>query len=179
MQPSHKTVVLLLSVVIFMFGFTFALAPLYNVLCRSTGWNGTINLVPYVSNTAPDLEHPITVQFVTMNNANLPWNFVPQQLSLTTHLEENTKIMYTMKNNTNKSMTVQAIPGITPWQAAKYFHKVECFCFRQQTLAAGESLTIPVIFRVDHQLPRDIHVITLAYTLFDVTHKKGLQNETH
>lgn len=174
MQSSRKTVVLLLSVVIFMFGVSFAMAPLYNALCRSTGWGGKINLVPYVSDTAPDLEHPITIQFVTMNNANLPWNFSPQQLSVTTHLEENTKMIFTMKNNANKIMTVQAIPSITPWQAAKYFHKVECFCFSQQTLAAGESLTIPVIFRVDHQLPPDIHVITLAYTLFDVTHSKGL-----
>ncbi len=172
-HPQHKTILILTATVVIMFSFSFAMAPLYNALCKATGINGKPNLVPYTEQetNAPDLSHPITVQFITTTNANLAWDFYPRKSSIKTHPDEDTKILFFVKNNTNKTMTVQAIPSITPWQSVKYFHKIECFCFTQQTLHAGESLEMPVVFRIDKQLPPEIHTITLAYTLFDVTKK--------
>ncbi len=172
-QPPHlqKTLYITIAVAIVMFGFSFAMAPLYNALCRATGFGGKTNLVPYVATdpSGPDLTHPLIVQFTTATNAKLPWDFRPQQTSIRTFPNNNTKVIFYVKNNTAKTMTVQAIPSISPWQAAKYFHKIECFCFTQQTLKPGEVREMPVVFRIDKQVPRDIHVITLAYTLFDIT----------
>lgn len=169
--PTRKTIFILLVIVGFMFSFSFAMAPLYNALCRATGFGGKITLIPYVTknNAAPDLSRSVIVQFVATNNASLPWDFRPQKTSIEIHPEEETQVMFWVRNNTNKTMTVQAIPSITPWSAVKHLHKIECFCFQKQTLAGGEGLDMPVVFRIDKQLPSDIHVITLAYTLFDVT----------
>lgn len=170
---SKKTIWIACIVVVVMFSFSFILAPVYNALCRSTGLGGKINLTPYASQLiAPDTTHPITVQLLATNNANLPWEFYPRATSVKTFPEDNTKIIFHVKNNTKKTMTVQAIPSISPWQAAVHFHKIECFCFKKQILKGGVSLDMPVIFRIDKALPADIHVITLAYTLFDVTASK-------
>ncbi len=160
---------------LFMFGFSFALSPLYRLVCKQTGLNGGVN-VAEVKDTytgAPTANNPeILVQFVTTNNANLPWDFYPQQTSLKTHTEALMKAIFIVKNNTDHTMTVQAIPSFAPPIAAKYFHKIECFCFTQQTLAAGETKEMPVVFRIDKTLPADVHTITLAYTLFDATGKR-------
>ncbi len=170
-RPTRKTVIVLLVIVGFMFSFSFAMAPLYNALCRATGFSGKLFLIPYIAknNTAVDLSRSVTVQFVATNNANLPWDFHPQKTSIEIHPEENKQVMFFVRNNTKKTMTVQAIPSITPWQAVKHLHKIECFCFTQQTLDGGQELNMPVVFRIDKELPSDIRVITLAYTLFDVT----------
>lgn len=149
-----------------MFGLSFAMAPLYNILCKKTGWSGKINLAPLHTAQTPDHSRSITVQFTTSNNAEIPWIFIPLKTHLELHPGENSRVLFYFKNNAKKSMTVQAIPGITPWQAAKYFRKIECFCFKKQTLAAGESRTLPVIFRVENTLPKEIHTMTLAYTLY-------------
>lgn len=174
MQKSHfKTIFLASMTALGMFGFSFAMSPLYNKLCKSVDFYSGIRTL---STKAPELERSIKIEFVTSNNQNLPWIFYPIKTSLTIHPNENIKTVFYAKNTTNKKMTVQAIPSFTPAIAGQHFHKTECFCFRQQTLKPGESISMPLIFHVDEDLPQSISVITLAYTLFDVTGKTVLKD---
>jgi len=170
----RKTVAFLVIISFLVFSFCFSLVPIYNSICRTTGWTGKVNLTPaqQKGSLAPILNRSLTMQFVATNNQDLPWDFYPQKSSIEIHPEENNRMLFYVKNKTQKTMTVQAIPSITPWQAAKHLHKIECFCFTQQTLKAGESLAMPVVFRIDRDIPGDIKTITLAYTLFDVTQQE-------
>lgn len=165
-----KTILLATTCVILMFGFSFALVPLYRVVCKVTGLNGGINVAEINRTYAetPDKKRRVIIQFVATNNENLPWEFYPQKNDLTVQIDEKNKMFFYVKNNSHKPMTVQAVPSFAPSVAARYFHKIECFCFRQQSLAAGESKAMPVVFQIDSALPADISVITLAYTLFAV-----------
>lgn len=176
MDKSVRTIITFsLLIVMFMFCFSFAMAPLYSAFCKSTGFYSgekisNLNRAPGVGMT-PDYSRLITIQFVTTVNHNFPWSFYPRTTSIDVHPNENTTVLFFAKNNTNKTMTVQAIPSFAPPSTGKYFHKIQCFCFSQQTLKAGESIEMPVVFHVDKKLPNDVHTITLAYTLFDVTPK--------
>jgi cytochrome c oxidase assembly protein subunit 11 len=118
-----------------------------------------------------DLSREVTIQFVAVNNMGLPWEFYPQVKSVQVHPGENTKVFFHAKNMTSDKMVVQAIPSMTPTESISHFHKIECFCFRQQTLQGGESKEMPLVFQVDKELPKETRVITLAYTLFDATPK--------
>lgn len=168
----QKTAAVSAIIAMIMFAFSFALSPLYNVFCKRINFNSGVRVagiekIPPAS--SPELDREVTVQFITSNNQNVTWEFYPFTTSLTVHPEENTKVVFYAKNNTHKTMTVQAIPSFAPRVSALHFHKIQCFCFNQQTLKAGESIYMPVIFRIDKNLPKDISTITLAYTLFDVT----------
>jgi cytochrome c oxidase assembly protein subunit 11 len=161
-------------IAILMFSFSFALSPLYRVVCKVTGLNGGVNVAEVAETTGPAARgaQPILVQFLTANNANLPWSLHPAQNSMQVYPDQTVKMNFFARNNSNHTMTVQAIPSFAPPAAAQYFHKIECFCFRLQTLKAGETKVMPVVFRIDNKLPVDIHTIALAYTLFDVTEKR-------
>lgn len=165
------------TIAVIMFGFCFAMVPLYNILCKATGTNTSVAsgqlLTPVEPGlkSAPDLSREITVQFVAVNHNGMPWEFYPRTKIVRVHPGENKKIFFYAKNTTNKTMNVQAIPSMTPTESLGHFHKIECFCFTQQTLKANESKEMPMIFQIDKELPKDIRVITLAYTLFDVTPK--------
>lgn len=167
-KKTRKIAAICALIAMFMFSFSFALSPLYQTFCQVTGLSTNINIAQQ-----PDAlnDGQVTVQFVTTNNRNIPWEFYPETNSINTVREKNTAVMFYAKNTTSHRMTVQAIPSYMPVIAVKYFHKIECFCFQQQTLAAGESKKMPVIFRLDKKLPRDVGTITLAYTLFDVTER--------
>ena len=176
-KRSDRIVIISASCALLMFGFSFALSPLYRVVCRATGLNGGINVSEVQNNNPIDtasLSREVTVQFVATNNRNLPWEFHPEKNSITVHPNETFKVLFYAKNNSNHQMTVQATPSFSPPISAKYFHKIECFCFSQQTLAAGEAKEMPLVFRVDSLLKSDIRTITLGYTLFDVTTKRIL-----
>jgi cytochrome c oxidase assembly protein subunit 11 len=171
MQKNNlKVVVSLLAVVLMMFGFCFAIVPLYNAYCKVTGINTSLTLTEFEK--IPDLTRSITIQFTAINNANLPWEFYPLKSSITMHPGENAKMEFYVKNNTNRTMTIQAIPSYAPVTAPRYLHKIECFCFQQQTLRAGEEKWMPVVLHLDKMMPGDIQTISLAYTLFDVTQKR-------
>jgi cytochrome c oxidase assembly protein subunit 11 len=170
-NKNRKVVTYSLLVVIGMFAFSFALVPLYNAYCKVTGINTSLTLSEFEK--TPDLTHEITIQFIATNNAALPWEFKPLKNSLTLHPGENSRVLFYVKNNSNHTMTVQAIPSYAPVTAPNYFHKIECFCFRQQTLKAGEEREMPVVFHLSKIMPADIHTITLAYTLFDMTSKRN------
>lgn len=162
----QKIVVICFMVALAMFGFSFAFSPLYNAFCKKTGFYAGTRIA---INGVPQLNRDITVQFVTTVNRDFQWDFFPRTSSITVHPEENKIIYFFVKNKTHKTMTVQAIPSFAPPLAAQYFHKIQCFCFSQQTLKPGEERNMPVIFRVDQHLPNTIPTITLGYTLFDVT----------
>lgn len=171
--PHHKTTAILTLVVALMFGFSFALVPLYRLACKKIGLNTSIAINNFpdlpAGKSAPVQSRELTVQFITMTNQGLAWEFRPHTKMVKTHPGENTKVTFYAKNLTKKDMVVQAIPSMTPATSILHFHKVECFCFNQQALKAGEAKDMTLVFQVDKDLPRDVHTITLAYTLFDAT----------
>lgn len=178
-KKSNKKIYIYAGIAVaIMFGFCFAIVPLYSVLCKLTGMNTVIT--PELSTAANDkavadntvdMSREITVQLMAVNNMGLPWDFYPKVKSIKVHPGENTKVYFYAKNTTDKDMTVQAIPNMTPTDAISHFHKIECFCFRQQTLKAHESKDMLLLFKIDKEVPKDMRVITLAYTLFDQTPK--------
>lgn len=168
----RRALIILIIVAIGMFFFGFAMVPLYNVLCKQLGINGKPNAVGIVNNTKEDLSRTVTIHFVTTKNENLPaWTFKSLQTEVTVHPGENKRIVYLLQNNTDHAVTVRAIPSITPGLAAKYFKKVECFCFKEQTLKAHEKYEPHVLFFIDPALPKNIQEVTLSYTLFKALHQ--------
>ena len=164
----RKMVIKLSLLVIVMFGFGFALVPLYDVFCKVTGLNGkTGNAVSLTEEPIIDKNRLVTVEFLATNNQNLPWTFYPLVKKLKVHPGENAHIAYYAKNESGKTMTVQAIPSVTPGLAAAHLKKTECFCFTQQTFKNAEAREMPVLFHVDVDLPKEINTITLSYTMFD------------
>lgn len=167
-----KLLLTLTIVVVGMFGFAFALVPIYNSLCKSLGINGKIiqaNTTTHQLKT--DLTRTIKVEFVATNNSGIPWKFYPKTPVLNVHPGEIAKLAFYAENQTKNTMTVQAIPSVTPGIAAKYIKKTECFCFEHQTLNGHEAMDMPLLFHLDEDLPPQIKTITLAYTLFDVTNR--------
>jgi cytochrome c oxidase assembly protein subunit 11 len=161
-----------------MFGFSFAMVPIYSLICKATGINtsapgsGLLTAVDYETKEPPDLTRTITVQFIAVNHNSMPWEFYPKTKTIDVHPGENNKIFFYVKNATDKDMTVQAIPSMTPPEALSHFHKIECFCFTQQSLKAREGKDMPMIFRIDKDIPKEVRVISLAYTLYDTTPKE-------
>ncbi len=163
-------------IVVGMFGFAYALVPMYNVLCKAVGLNGKgYTRVDVQAVTRVDASRMLKVQFLTTINSDLPWDFKALNKEVEVHPGKVTKVHFYVKNNANHAMTVQAIPSVSPGIASKHLHKTECFCFTQQTLKAGESMDMPMIFHFDRELPQDIKTITLSYTLFD-THIHPVEN---
>ena len=161
-------------VVALMFGFGYALVPLYRTICTALGINvltlsergdGT-GRAAAPANTQVDLSRSVTVEFDA--NARGPWSFKPAVRSLQVHPGELTTVMYEFRNEQNRTMSAQAIPSYAPRQAMAHFNKLECFCFNEWTLKAGETKRWPVVFYVDRKLPHDVKTITLSYTFFEV-----------
>lgn len=164
----------LLVVTAGMFGFGYALVPIYRAICEATGINilalGDREVPGATSkaaaNTQVDKSRIITVEFDA--NTRGPWDFKPAQRSLQVHPGELTTVMYEFQNVQNRTMAAQAIPSYAPKQATAHFNKLECFCFTQYTLAPGEKKQWPVAFVIDPRLPKDVKTITLSYTFFEV-----------
>ncbi len=157
----------LMFVVVGMFGFGFAMVPLYDVFCDVTGLNGkTGDQAAQVDSLKVDTSREVEVEFVASLNENMPWEFKPLQHSVTVHPGEPTRIEYVAINRTDRAIIGQAVPSVAPGQAAEYFQKTECFCFTEQKLEAGEEKRMPVIFVVDPDLPDDVSQLALSYTFF-------------
>ena len=168
--PNRLMLKKLLVVALGMFGFGFALVPLYNKVCEVAGlrelWQpGQAEAV--AANTQVDLTRTVTVEFDS-NIRMLPWTFKPLAASVEIHPGELTQMVYEVRNTLAEPVTGQAVPSYGPRLAAQYFRKLECFCFTQQTLAAGEVRQMPVVFVIDPNLPKDVNTITLSYTFFRV-----------
>lgn len=159
----------LLVIAILMFGFGYALVPIYKKICEITGVNiltAQEVTVKAVENTQIDKSRVITVEFDA--NAQGPWRFRPTVNSLQIHPGEMAQVVYEVVNTQARSIDAQAIPSYAPQQVAAHFKKVECFCFKQQTLGPNEAKQMPVVFYIDPALPKNIKTITLSYTFFEV-----------
>lgn len=171
---NSKTVKKLLLVVLAMFGFGFALVPLYDVFCDITGLNGKTNDSAAVYNeNGIDTSRTVTVQFITRNAKGIPWKFEPLINEITVHPGEMKVVSFYAKNNASYDIVGQAVPSVSPGIAANYFHKVECFCFTHQPLVAGNDVEMGLQFYVDLALPKEINTLTLSYTLYDITEKSS------
>jgi len=173
----------LLVVTVLMFGFGYAMVPMYKSICSALGIN-VLSLTERQpdSSTATgrqssqiDYGRSISVEFDA--NARGPWSFKPAVGSLQVHPGELTTVMYEFKNTQDHVMSAQAIPSYAPKQATAHFNKLECFCFREYTLQPGESKRWPVVFVIDPQLPKDVKTITLSYTFFEVPGKTVKQGQ--
>ncbi len=157
-----------------MFAFGYALVPMYKAICEVTGLNilalGDKEVPGATSsaaaNTQIDLSRTITVEFDA--NARGLWFFKPALSSIQVHPGELATVMYEFQNTQNRRMAAQAIPSYAPRNAMPYFNKIECFCFNQYTLDAGEKKHWPVAFVIDPKIPKDVTTITLSYTFFEV-----------
>ena len=157
-----------------MFGFGYAMVPLYKAFCEATGinilavaeQNVSVEEKYKASNTQVDKSRLITVEFDA--NARPPWYFKPERSSIQVHPGELTTIVYEFENRQNRRITAQAVPSYAPEQAGPSFHKIECFCFTQYTLEPGEKKSWPVVFVIDPKLSPDVKTITLSYTFFEL-----------
>ena len=161
----------LLLLVLVMFGFGFALVPIYEVMCQAFGINGK-TAVAYQGQQSVDEARQVRVQFLATNAADMVWEFQPLADEVAVLPGAVSEMRFVAFNPTDKPMTAQAIPSVAPSKAAAFFHKTECFCFTQQVLQPGERIEMPVRFIVDRDLPADVRHLTLAYTLFDITARK-------
>ena len=170
----------LLVVVALMFGFGYALVPMYRAICEALGINvltlsdqriasGSWTGAKPAPNTQVDTTRTITVEFDA--NVRGPWDFKAEKRSMQVHPGEMTTVMYEFRNRQNRTMAAQAIPSYAPMRASSHFNKLECFCFNEYTLAPGEQKAWPVVFYVDPKLPKDVTTITLSYTFFEVAGK--------
>jgi cytochrome c oxidase assembly protein subunit 11 len=173
-QGNRQLVAKLAVVTLVMFGFGYALVPMYKHICEALGIN-VLSLSDVrtgiaadgrVGNTQVDLSRSITVEFDA--NARGPWDFKPAVRSVQVHPGEMATVMYEFRNVQDRTMAAQAIPSYAPMQAGAHFNKLECFCFNEYILKPGEAKQWPVVFFVDAKLPKDVTTITLSYTFFEV-----------
>ncbi|HVL55587.1 MAG TPA: cytochrome c oxidase assembly protein [Burkholderiaceae bacterium] len=160
----------LLVLTVVMFGFGFALVPLYRAICELTGINVATQrdagAAEFARNTQVDASRTIVVEFDA--NHQGAWLFRPERPSVTVHPGELVTVQYELVNTQPRAMAGQAIPSYAPLQSTAFFRKLECFCFQQQTLAPNETRRFPVVFVIDPKLPREVATITLSYTFFEV-----------
>jgi len=169
-NATQKITLKLVVAAIGMFVFAvFLMPPLYDVFCELTGIGGKTKGQYEGATVAVDAEREIKIQFVATNNGAMPWEFSPLEYQVRVHPGEKAAVEFYAKNPTSRDMVAQAVPNITPNNAAEFFHKTECFCFNKQVLKAGEEANMGLVFIVDPELPATVTTITLSYTLFDVT----------
>lgn len=157
----------LLSVAMFAFGY-IVMPPLYNVICDITGLNGRTNSVAAAAPDQGELtDRKVTVEFVSVINSSAAWSFKPTQLSMEVVPGKTYQATYVASNLTGRPAVGQAVPSVAPSSAAKYFNKIECFCFTKQEFEVAGEKEMPLTFFVEPDLPRSIDTITLSYTYFD------------
>lgn len=153
-----------------MFALGFALVPLYKVVCRLTGLNGTgVESASAVYAGGVEQDRSVTVQFLATVNSKLPFAFRPDEGTITVHPGELYGTSFYAANQSSGDVTAQAVATYGPGEAAKYVHKTECFCFTKETFGPHESRHMPVRFYLDPALPKDITTVTISYVYFNVT----------
>jgi cytochrome c oxidase assembly protein subunit 11 len=171
-EPKRRHSILALSLVGLvagMVGLSFASVPLYRVFCQVTGYGG----VPQRAEKAPGevLDRTVTIRFDGNVDRSLPWTFAPVQQTMDVKIGETALAFFKASNNSSVPVSGRAIFNVSPELAGRYFTKIECFCFKQQTLAAGQTVDMPVTFFVDPKFvddedTKDISEITLSYTFY-------------
>lgn len=160
----------LLLMAVAMFGFGFLLVPLYDAFCEVTGLGGKTNgVAAIVTENSPDVSREVTLEFVTTVNGYAPWEFESLASKMTVHPGGMYEAFFVARNLSNQHKVAQAVPSVAPQQAARFFKKLDCFCFSTQEFAALEEKELPVRFVIDSDLPDYIDTVTLSYTFFDAS----------
>ena len=173
---NSKTLAKFIVVTLGMFGFGFALVPFYYKICEVTGINSGAEQA-LAKNTQVDASRWVTLEFDANTNSGLPWKFKPELRSIKVHPGQLVQVEYEVTNTSNQALVGQAVPSYGPARAAGFFRKIECFCFTPQTLAAGETRRMPVLFVLDPAMDRDVHTVTLSYTFFNTETKAQADSE--
>ena len=155
---------------VFMFGFGFALSPIYDVFCDITGLNGKTQRIEAADELIKDYDpdRMVTLQFDGNVNSHLSWEVSPEKQSMQVQPGKLYEAFYVAENIDTQTTYGQAVPSVAPGEAGIYFNKTECFCFTQQQLGAKESKKMPIRFIIDPELPEDITTLTLSYTFYPV-----------
>lgn len=174
-KTKKSTTLFFASFILFMFAFSYAMVPIFTFVCKQIGINGKSGLVQHTAkaNMQADMTRTIKVQFTSVMHGNLKFQFRPLQREIAIHPGERKLVYFYAENDTGTAKTVQAVPSITPIDAARFLKKVECFCFTQQYFVNNEKAKMFVNFYIDKDIPKDIKEITLAYTLFDASAYAG------
>jgi cytochrome c oxidase assembly protein subunit 11 len=170
-RSNRRVAVAVLGGVMAMTGAAYAAVPLYELFCQVTGYGGTTQRADAPTGTI--IDRKITVRFDGNVNSDLPWDFKPKQRTVTLRMGESTQVAYVATNRGGDGTIGTSVFNVTPFAAGSYFNKIECFCFTEQPLKAGESVEMPVVFFVDPAMDEDeqlkhIKEITLSYTFFPV-----------
>lgn len=178
-NPSRITIKLVIATVV-MFGFGYALVPLYNVFCEITGLNGKTGTITeqQAASLGIDENRLVTVEFDTNVNGDLPWAFRAMTHKLKVNPGKIADAVFVVENNSDRPIVGQAIPSVAPAQASLYFNKTECFCFTLQTLAPYERREMLVRFVVGPELPEKISTLTLSYTFFQAPETNPTAQDT-
>lgn len=168
-RKNARTGLTVLAVVIGMVGVSFAAVPLYDLFCRVTGFGGTTQTAEALPGVV--LDRKVTINFNADTDRAMPWDFKPEQRSIEVKLGQKGLTAYHAKNTSSAPVTGTAVYNVTPLKAGKYFHKIQCFCFGEQTLKPGEDVDMPVMFFVDPKMNEDpamedVKTITLSYTFY-------------
>jgi len=176
-RKNKRTGLIVLVVLFVMVGLSFASVPLYNLFCRTTGFGGTTQVATQLPDKSEIIDRVITIRFDANKARDLPWDFKPEIVSMKVKLGERGFANFISRNKSDQAVTGMAIYNVTPLKVGKYFHKIQCFCFDQQTLQANQSVNMPVLFFVDPKMNEDksmddVKTITLSYSFFKAESKK-------
>ena len=154
-----------------MIGLVSYSPTLYQLFCAATGYNGTVQRANAATAPATALDQPVTVRFDANVAAGLDWDFKPEKAQITGRYGEPIQTYYTATNRSNETIVAHAVFNVTPYQAAPYFFKIECFCFTDEKLRPGESAKMPLVLYIDDQMAKDpttaaIESVTLSYTFY-------------
>ena len=171
------TAFLVVSIIIGMISLSYAAVPLYDLFCRTTGFGGTPVEKKDIINNKSINSIDIKMQFNSDVAGGLEWKFLPVERQKIVKTGNNTLVFYKAKNLSNNKITGVATFNVTPLKIGKYFSKIDCFCFEEQTLESGEEVEMPVSFYIDPEIANDpntkeVKTITLSYTFFNTDENK-------
>lgn len=167
-QARNRVMLKKLTVIaVVMFGFGYALVPLYEKICEVTGIN-RLGQPDRLTSTQIDTSRQVIIQFDANVRSEIGWQLKPLERQVTVHPGELVQVVFELANPTDTSVAGQAIPSYGPQLAAQYVKKLDCFCFDRQDIRAGETRMMPVVFVMDPSLPKDVNVVTLSYTMFEI-----------
>ena len=171
-KKSHAMVAgKMLAFAVGMFGFGYAMVPIYDIICDITGLNGKTGRVSIAEAEAAktDIDRTVIVEFTSTINASGAWNFRPTVFEMRVKPGQTYQTAYYAENLTDRTTVGRATPSVSPSAAAKYFNKTECFCFTEQLFEPRASKDMPLVFIIDPDLPINVDRITLSYTFFNST----------
>jgi cytochrome c oxidase assembly protein subunit 11 len=168
-KPIYKQAGLLAGIAIAMFGFGFAMVPLYDTFCQLTGFGGRGITNEANLNETVDMDREITVEFIANVGRHAYMEFRPATVRMKVHPGEIAKTSFFARNLNKEGIISQSVYNVAPAEGSLYFNKTECFCFTQQAFEAGEEREMPLIFSISPDIPEGIRTVSLSYTIYDRT----------